>query len=237
MERRALDYLQRDPIHHMDIIQPILRGSADILAAEDHGVLIRERKSRGHFLAADAPETASHLMDLIDTAQLMSVHDEASWYEAERRFSLARTMVCHQAVWTKDRSPAAPDPAYAFRPLPLQCAPEIVALYSHAIDPAYIEGRLRDGELFGLFSGDDMAGFIGLHEEGSMGMLEVKPAHRRMGIATQLLTHLIDQLLAKGFTPFSQFTIANEPSRRLHERLGFSITQKRVYWLEPNAHP
>lgn len=47
-------------------------------------------------------------------------------------------------------------------------------------------GRLRAGVMLGAFLRDRPAGFIGLHEEGSMGMPEVLPEFRRMGVARAL---------------------------------------------------
>lgn len=129
-----------------------------------------------------------------------------------------------------------PETALAFRALPLDMAEDVVALYSHDIGTEYIRERLRAGELFGAFAGGEMAGFIGLHAEGSMGMLEVMSSFRRQGVAMQLVAFLSARLMVAGRTPFSQFTVENTASQRLHEAMGFSISQDYVYWLEEHNH-
>ena len=42
----------------------------------------------------------------------------------------------------------------------------------------YVAERLAAGAMTGAFLDGVLAGFIGIHEEGSIGMLEVLPAYR-----------------------------------------------------------
>ena len=115
----------------------------------------------------------------------------------------------------------------------MDMAADLHSLYSHEIGREYIECRLAAGEMFGAFKDGELAGFIGLHEEGSMGMLEVLAAFRRMGVGSLLVATLCRFLMERGLTPFSQFTVDNLASRALHESMGFSISTEFVFWLEP----
>jgi tRNA (guanine37-N1)-methyltransferase len=229
----AAELLERNALHHMDMLQPIRRGSAEVLAANPRGVLLLEKASRTHMLTVEAPEYAEEFLGQIKSPYLMAVHQEYLANDAALRFGLQPTMRCHQAAWLRPAPPPAPETPFRVEALGVELAQDIHALYSHDIGRAYVEGRLAAGEMFGAFRDGELAGFIGLHEEGSMGMLEVLPAFRRMGVGTLLIALLCGKLMERGLTPFSQFTVDNLASRGLHEAMGFSISTELVYWLEP----
>ena len=85
--------------------------------------------------------------------------------------------------------------------------------------------------MFGVFVRGEIAGFVGTHEEQTMGLLEILPEYRRLGLAYALEAHLINHLLSIGQTPFCQVAIHNEPSLRLQRKLGLTISDTVVYWL------
>jgi len=232
-EMPAAAYLEKNLLHHMDMLQPIRRDSAEVLAANPRGVLLLEKASGAHMLTVRSPECAEEFLSQIESAYLMAVHQEHLVEGAALRFGLRPTMRCHQAAWLHPSPPAAPETPFRVEPLGPDRAGEVRALYAQDVEPGYIEGRLLAGEMFGAFRGGELAGFIGLHAEGSMGMLEVLPAFRRMGVGTLLVAFLCGRLMERGLTPFSQFTTHNLASRRLHEAMGFSISDELVYWLEP----
>ena len=53
-------------------------------------------------------------------------------------------------------------------------------------DEGYVTERLRAGVMIGAFVDGRLAGFAGIHSEGSMGMLEVFEPFRRQGIGYAL---------------------------------------------------
>lgn len=60
---------------------------------------------------------------------------------------------------------------------------------------------MEAGQLWGLFEDGQLAAFIGVHHEGSMGILEVLPEYRRRGLAMALEGWLIRWHLERGWTP------------------------------------
>lgn len=232
MEAVALDYLNRDPLGHADMLVPIRRGSADILAAGPDGVLLLERQSQAFMLAAPDDARALRLCDAVQAPQLMCLRSEAAARAAMARWGLRLTMICHQAVWPGALPPDLPPSSFAVRPLSLDMAGRIEALYSHDIGLPYIEARLRAGDMWGAFDGDTLAGFAGIHAEGAMGMLEVLPDYRRRGMGLLLAAHLCRVQLLRGVTPFSQLTVDNHASRRLNLALGMKLCPGDIYWLE-----
>ena len=52
-----------------------------------------------------------------------------------------------------------------------------------------------------------------------MGLLEILPEYRRLGLAYALEAHLINHLLSLGRVPFCQVALYNEASIRLQKKL------------------
>lgn len=58
-EAFAVTYLEENPLHHMDMLVPIRRGSAELIAANPRGVLLLERQSGAYMLTVSAPISAA----------------------------------------------------------------------------------------------------------------------------------------------------------------------------------
>ena len=71
-------------------------------------------------------------------------------------------------------------------------------------DEGYLRDRLESGVMLGAFDGDILIGFIGVHGEGAMGLLQVHPDYRRRGVGKLLEAHQINHHLAWGVDPLWQ---------------------------------
>jgi tRNA (guanine37-N1)-methyltransferase len=85
--------------------------------------------------------------------------------------------------------------------------------------------------MFGVFIGGEIVGFVGTHDEHSMGLLEILPEYRRLGLGYALEAHLINHLLSRGRVPFCQVAVYNEASILLQEKMGLEISTSVIYWL------
>jgi ribosomal protein S18 acetylase RimI-like enzyme len=74
-------------------------------------------------------------------------------------------------------------------------------------------------------------GFIGRHQDGSMGMMEVLPKYRRQGWGERLERALIKMILNEGELPYGHVIVGNEASAKLQDKLGFMRCKKVVTWL------
>lgn len=75
-------------------------------------------------------------------------------------------------------------------------------------------------EIYGVFEDDKLAGFIGRHHDGAMGMLHVFEKYRRKGYAYALETHLIRTVVSYGEIAFCDVIDGNDASTALQKRLG-----------------
>ena len=227
---KALAYLNRDPLLYMDMIEPIRRGVAEVLAAGEYGVLLHETMSGAHMLAADTRELGEELLSMVPSGSLWVAHQKFMVDPMLARYRLTHVYECLQAVYLSAEKQKESG-ELLIRPLDVSYAGQIVAQYAHA-GLAEIEGVLQRGNLFGGFLGEELAAFGGFHLEGSIGMLEVFPAYRRRGFARQLERYLMNLQLDRGRVPYAQIFMENDASVSLHRKLGFRLAAQPVYWLD-----
>lgn len=161
---------------------------------------------------------------------------------------------CWQARYLGPEPPV-PGPGVRLMRLDERYTDVVLEHYHFVDDEAYIRQRVREGLMLGAFvrpdsagpesapapavpvpaapaPGETLAGFIGLHQEGGIGLLEVFPAYRRRGLAAALVQGMVRRRLAEGAIPFGHIVEGNEPSLRLQKKLGFSFSKEFVYWMD-----
>ena len=85
--------------------------------------------------------------------------------------------------------------------------------------------------MLGAFIDKKLVGFIGTHEEGSIGILEVLPQYRKRGIGEMLQKYATNLALSQDRIPYGQVKVNNENSIKLQKKLGFEISNDTVSWL------
>ena len=228
---RARAWLERDSVLHANLLEVIRRGSADVLIAEEGGVLLHDTGCGAWMLAAE-PEAVEAFLDRVPAGcDLFVGHDMAYFDLARARFGLPEQEICWSAAYLgKDPLPV---PAFngELRLLDRSWAPWLSAHYSHDFGgPAYME-RAADRGIIGVFVEGKPAGFVGFHDEGSIGMLEVLPAYRRRGLGEILQRTAINLALERGQIPFGQVIDGNTASLALQRKLGMSISHTTLFWL------
>lgn len=231
MEERevALAYLERDRLFYADMLEPLRRGTAELLCAQEDGVLLYERQGEVYMMSARTPQAAARCFELLPRCELLTGHE--LWYkeEAARRCGLTEEQICYQAAWTSPAPP--PRPGADLRLLDASWAPWVYQHYSHCFGGVeYIEDVIQSGML-GVFVDRKPAGFVGFHAEGSIGMLEVLPAYRRQGLGLALLHGAVRLAMDRGAIPFGQVFADNAPSLALQRRAGMQVSRDKLFWL------
>ncbi|HJA93353.1 MAG TPA: tRNA (guanosine(37)-N1)-methyltransferase TrmD [Candidatus Eisenbergiella merdipullorum] len=229
---RAVSYLSKDRLSHMDMLEVIKRGQADVVRAEETGVLLYDRPSGAWMLSASDEDMGERLLSEIPRGkdELFAVHQSFLKESIARRFHRDRVSECMQAVYARKLPPAC-RARFGIRPLEAQDVDAVYENYHAVHSRDYLLERIEAGEMFGIDADGRLAAFAGMHDEGSMGMLEVLPEYRRMGMAEALEAYLITQQLEKGYVPFCQIFDGNEPSLCLQKKLGLKIASGRLYWI------
>ena len=137
---------------------------------------------------------------------------------------------CAQWVYTRDTAPAVPGLEGAdIRPLPEEDVPTAAPHYHNSAD--YLRERSMAGELWGIYEEGKLAGFMGLHEEGSMGILAILPEYRRRGYASVLESWVIGYQLRRGWVPYGHVIDGNDASTALQQSLGLTRAEMPAIWV------
>lgn len=217
--------IEADPVRYLDLTEPLRRGEGRVVTASPTGALVvLEGCDRSFSLFALDQETAENLLNLIPPEpELVFVHEAFTLPLLAERFSLSPSSPFRQAAYQKETPLPLPDSTAHIRPLSLPFLPILLANYAYG-DEAYLRHLLARGLLFGAFEGDTLQAFIGLHSEGTIGLLEVLPPYRRRGLARLLETYLINRELSLGHIPFCQVFEGNTPSLSLQASLGMTFS-------------
>ncbi|MEL7571010.1 MAG: GNAT family N-acetyltransferase [Eubacteriaceae bacterium] len=229
-KKRALQYLEQEALLNMGMIEPINRGTAELLYSGNDGVLLFEKKSNAYMISVDGPELAEKHLGEIDQAELFLAHQQFCVPMISKKFGLTEQLMFLQAAYLKNTLIPI-DEKTKIHTLNNTHTKVVLEHYHTMDDPSYITKLIENGQIFGAFINDHLAGFIGIHLEGSIGMLEVLPDFRRQGIGYTLESYIINSMIEKGRVPFCQVFEDNLNSINLQKKLGLELSKKCLYWL------
>lgn len=234
MNQSAIDYLMRNRMANIDMLEISLLPETEALRCDENGLLLYQD---GLYLLACEPGRAASFLPLMtrnlsdDQERLIVLRGEELIDPLVRNYGFQVVMDCLHAVYpSKKPLPCSLPEGVEIRPLDLSYVDFVHEHYHMVDDIGYIRERVEAG-MFGAFVAGQIADFIGTHEERPIGLLEVLPEYRRLGLAYALEAHLINRLLAQGRTPFCQVAVVNEPSIALQRKLGMEISSTVIHWL------
>ena len=225
MKEKALEFLNKDYLLNVDMIECIRRDICRILYASDKAVLIVADSGWVHMLSCEDRELG---LELIKTHQPpWVVLHQMDMREAVAGLGYRIGDQCWQSAYTK--TTPMEETLADIRRLDRRFLKRIADNYELA-DEEEIAALLDAGVIYGAFAGGELAGFIGRHEEGSVGLLFVFPEFRRMGIAEALERNYVNRELSEGNVAYGQIFVGNTPSRQLQEKLGMDFSDKFICW-------
>ena len=234
-EQEILAYLERDKTRCIDMIEAIRRGKAKVLYAEPGAVLL----STCGWLALLACDTVEDgvlaLAHWDEACDGIVAHSEAAREAVKAVFPvLTNIRPCWQAYYAGKELRRVPD-VCEIRLFRKEDIPFLMEHYDVISSPEYFEERIDEHELFAGYRDGKLCAFIGFHDDGSGGMLEVLPEYRRLGIGSALELFLHNEALRRGWTPYGQIFGGNEASRKLQQSLGLTVSDGQIYWMtEPS---
>lgn len=236
---RASAWLEQDKLLFVDMTECIRHGKAVLLYEGQSAVLLYEKSSVIYMLAANDLQGAGTALTALEGQKLTGdrcfivAHGEAARQAVFDRFPVATEQKCFQVAYYGE--PFALSGRLEFS-LPTREEIETVKALYHLEPPENIERLYVQEKLFSarLASGEErgsFVGFIGIHPEGSMGMLHVFEGYRRRGYAEEIEKFLINLYLERGEIPYGHVMIGNDASMALQEKLGLKAANEFVYWL------
>ena len=236
MNQTAFDYLSRERLKNIDMLELLPLPTTEVLCAAPDGVLLH---SDNLYLLSAEPDARERLWTILEDALasqageeiLLIAHDADTRGHFLGRHGFRILMDCVHGVYERNEPVSFPLPDGAqIRRLGMEHLDFVHAHYHTVDDVDYLSERIEEG-MFGAFVEGKLAGFIGTHDERAMGLLEILPEYRRRGLAFALEGHLINHLLSIGRLPFGQVRIDNAPSLALQRSLGLTMSDAVVHWL------
>lgn len=224
----AVRFLERDHMWHVDMLEALRRDRGQVVYFEGDTVLVQRRETPGFYLlTAGSPEAAEAAFQGRPAPRLVTARGPGVPEMLRDRFGLQLSDPCCNAAYLKGEKLSWDCPGLIIRPYRVEELPAFLAHYDIE-DEAEARAHIEKGELFaGEYEGE-LAGFIGLHDDGSMGLLEVFPEYRKLGIGRALEIFLIDFCLDRGWIPYGQVFFDNEKSFSLQSHLGMTVDRTKL---------
>ncbi len=234
MKQRAFDYLGQNRLANIDMLEMLQLPDVRVVLAGGSGVLLEHDSL---FALACEPGCGTRFLPLLTQGADASDERMIVLHGAELLDALTQDcgfttiMDCRNAAYLLDTPvPYVLPQGAQIRPLDTGHVEFVHAHYRTVDDIGYIRERIEAG-MFGVFVRGEPAGFCGTHDERSMGLLEILPDYRRLGLGYCLEAYLINHLLALGRVPFCQIAIQNTASLRLQQKLGLTLAPAVIHWL------
>lgn len=220
---RALEILAHEPMTAFPLAEQIRRGIGRVVVADKDVIFLKDGDANQTLYATKREAGRDVLASCVAPTRLCML-GRVALRDAQYILGMHHLSPCYLVVYEKDGPPAY-ERALDIRPLDRGSMQAILEGYAH---PEYLregelEGLLDAGKILGGFEKGRLAGFIGEHPEGSIGMLEVFPPFRRKGWAYALEAAKIESHLRQGFVPWAEVWPDNAASLKLQERLGFTF--------------
>lgn len=230
MNKQLLDFLKSDEVLHANMMFCINRNTVQIIYSDIDCVFLRDTVSGVYMLSSKNIDKAKELIDKVGKQYMFCVQQKAIANYLKEQYKYPKQMVCYQAVYNKKEHLCPNSNILDIKPLTIDYLDTVCDNY-HNGDREYMEKRINSGNMFGGFLNGELCGFIGNHEEGSIGILEVLPQFRRRGFAVELESYMVNRTIDQNQIPFVQIETYNEVSVELHKKLGFLISNNMIYWL------
>ncbi|SFQ31817.1 Ribosomal protein S18 acetylase RimI [Lachnospiraceae bacterium XBB1006] len=182
-------------------------------------------------LACDDASVGEAMLErqLTEEHRLLMISNVALGKAMFKKYDFADGLECFQVAYYSDDMPEVSD-ALDIRLAEEKDVPFLMENYD-ALSEEEMREEVKLGNILLGYEGNEIAGFVGEHLEGSIGLLHVLPKFRRKGYAIQLENAYIRKNMEAGFVPFGQVEIHNQASLALQEKLGLTRSEGTMIWM------
>ncbi len=219
---KRLTKKKRENIHMMELLH---RGLGEVVYEKNMDILLKFEEL--YMLHAADESGARELLGKVPEGAMVITTQEFIRDLLENEFGKTGFCKCSQAVCT--RKEALPVQYKNIRQLDITYLEYIMENYNSSEE--HVKERLNAGVMYGAFDGEKIIGFIGMHNEGSMGMLFVEEEYRKKGIGASLESYLINLQISNGYTPYCHIIEGNDKSMALQDKLGLYVADTPLWWI------
>ena len=219
------------------MMESLAAGRSEILCAKGGDVLLYDEYARFATILAENEQSAEAMAKLIPEDVKLIVTSQDFVNRVLENYGYKAYCECEQYLYPQKVT--LPVKHKDMRVLTEADAEYVCEHYVGANgadeERAYIYNRIHAKALYGVYVAGQLAGFAGIHEDGSSGLLHVEEAYRGQGLALALEAYVINRQLEQGRIPYGYVNLGNEASAKLQEKLGLYKASKTFYWLEKST--
>ena len=228
-KEQIIRYLTKHKRNNIHMIESLARGKAELLYAEGENILIYNEECRLCMITAKDKEAGEQMLAMAPAKTRLFITNQEFMNELVcRHFSFVVYHECYQVLYTKKE--ALPVRHKDIRLLTLEHLPYVNEHYDMG-DEKHLRKLIEAKLMYGVFVDGSLAGFMGMHEDGSMGLLYVDKAYRRQHLGESLVCYCTNRMIEQGFIPYAHILADNRASLALQESLGYYVAEKTVFWL------
>ena len=214
-------YLQKDPILYVEMLEVYKSGNAEVLYGENDGILLYDKVSFNYLGSANTLAGAKDIVRLLPQDYGVFVaHDEIFHELLGVDFNCSDSLLSYNHVYESTQELSIANEQVKIHLLDESYLEEIKKHYTikRLSTNHYLLSRIKEGML-GAFIEDELVGFIGVHDSGAIGLLEVFDAYKGQQIAQTLQAAMMNRLITQDKTVFLQVNATNEVSLHIQEKL------------------
>ncbi|MEG2989039.1 MAG: GNAT family N-acetyltransferase [Oscillospiraceae bacterium] len=228
---QAICYVNRDRVLYANILEILRRESEELIYADSDGVLLYDKDSEVYMMSAQSTVLADWMLrKLPEKLEILVGFEQFYREEAKRRYGFKTEEICLSVLYEKREPPELPPFEGELRQLTRADTEFVHSHYSCDFSMDYIQRAIDQG-MMGIFVEGHMAGFIGSHFEGTMGLLEILPEYRRRGFGELLERAQVRLCMSQGILPTGHVFADNEKSLALQRKIGLSVSEDTLFWI------
>ena len=226
--------IQKDIALYVDMLESLRQGDAQVLYDSPTALLLQLKSWPLYLIAAWDPEEGRELLSGMKQPNengiiFMTLRGKAL-YDSAIELGFGESAPCYQVLYDKAK------------PIPLQTDlmirhPDrseyetICKTYTLPMPEDEVYASIDSPDFAAGYADGKLAGFIGLHPEGSMGMLHIFDEFRGRGYAYDLEAYIINGRLQAGAYPYGQVFTDNEASLSLQRKIGMTFSKDYICWM------
>ncbi len=208
-------------------------GNVEILYEERDGVLLYHQKDDMYYASAKTQAAVIDIMKLVpQDSRGLCACDDIFLETLQKQNAYGTMFLSYNMVYEKTEMVTIANETLEIKSLTLDEESIVKESYSNPIydQDGYIASCIKNGML-GAYQDGQLVGYIGLHNSGAIGLLEVFDGFRSQGVAKTLIASMINHCLKMDKIAYTQVQTTNEVSLKLQASLGFTRADKPCIWV------
>ncbi len=222
-------WIKENYLEYVNLIEPVKQKLGTLDYADEQFVIVRLDPEMV-FLGLNDPKARSSAMTMIGHPHFLSVNGKIDKDFATQYHYQYEDKYFNYAYLKKEPLKLELPVDYQLRRLTLKDLTYVYEHYPLIQDQEYLSETIKRG-MIGIKYQQQLCGFIGRHDEGSLGLLFIDHTQRRKGLGYYLEASLINDLLKKGIIPYCQVEEKNLASKSLQTKLGLACSKNKVTYF------